>query len=159
MLSNKNLNEQCGFMLRLMNDSLYPEKDYYDYTELFKLRDKECTIWYDLAKNMDIIKKDHNIKYEVEWKEFNDEFDKLNKESILYKHFELTHSTYLGMYNKVNEHLKTSKDTSWKESIIEWIDYFKDTVTIRGMYNFLSTGEYNFQKTQDILYEKGDIPL
>ena len=162
MLNNKNLNEQCGFMLRLMNDSMYGNKDYYDYCELFKSRDKECPIWYDLAKNMDELKINYGIKYEIEWKEFNTEFDKIDKKHVLYKHFELTHSTYVEMYNKVEEHLNTinkEEMMDWQVDILSWLDYFKDTLTVRGMYNFLGTGNYNHEITRQILYEKGGIPF
>jgi len=161
MINNKVLNEQCGFLLCILNDSFYPiSKDYYEYSSLFKERDKECSIWYDLAKNMDELKEEHNIIYEVEWKEFPEEFAKVDKEHFLYKHFELTHDTYVIMYNKIKNHLLT-QDQTYDRVIgnLFWLDYFKTTLTIEGMFNFISTGEYNYEKSRVILYEVGDIPF
>ena len=78
MIDNKLLNEQGGFLLRLMNQSLYGGEDFYDYLDIFKQRDKECSIYYQLAENMDILKKEHDFNYKVKFKKFPEEFKKVN---------------------------------------------------------------------------------
>jgi hypothetical protein len=160
VIDNKVLNEHCGFLYCIMNDSMYPGKDYYEYASLFKSRDKECSTWYDLAKNMDFLKHEHNYIFEPEWKEFPEEFNKVDKEHFLYKHFELTHSTYVELYNKIKNHLLTQdQERDYVIGNLEWLDYFKTTLTVEGMFNFLSSGVYNYKLTQDKLHEVGDIPF
>jgi len=160
MLDYKNLNEHVGFMLKLMNVSMYPSEDFYTYLTIFKQRDKECSIYYDLAKNMDRLKSEFDIVYKPIFKEFPDEFEKINKEHFTYKHFELTHSTYLKIYLSIKEHLENTDSINDQiTDVIEWLDYFKDTVTVEGMFNFLRSGNYNYKITQDILLEKEGIPF
>ena len=106
MIDNKLLNEQGGFLLRLMNQSLYGGDDFYDYLDIFKQRDKECSIYYQLAENMDILKKEHDFNYKVKFKKFPEEFKKVDKEHFSYKHFELTHSTYMKIYRNIEKHLE-----------------------------------------------------